>query len=263
MKYLLFVLLLFSVVLLAYCFYYARWQSLWALDNPFQCYEINHHQDDTLRVVFIGDSWAGMHSDFDNFMTTELEKNYASPVLFESKGKGGEKTKGIYHLMFEDGPNGTKPLLSTGPDYCIISAGINDAAANLGTRQYCHYYLQILDLLLKNHIHPVILEVPNVDLWLMLGEKPIMDLASDYMKAMMTGCGMYNYQEYREALTAMLKSEGLMEHVLFIPMKEWNGDGIDINKSLFLEDRIHLNKEGYESLDSCIAKNIAIDYNYR
>jgi lysophospholipase L1-like esterase len=210
-----------------------------------------------------GDSWAGMHSDFDNFMTTELAKNFVSPVLFESKGKGGEKTKGVYQLMFEDGSYGTKPLLSAGPDYCIISTGINDAAANLGTGQYCHYYLQILDLLLKNHIHPVILEVPNVDLWLMLGEKPMVDLASDYMKAMMTGCGMYNYQEYREALTAMLKSEGLMEHVLFIPMKEWNGDSIDINKSLFLEDRIHLNKKGYESLDSCIAKHIANDYNYR
>jgi hypothetical protein len=71
---------------------------------------------------------------------------------------------------------------------------------------------------------------------------------------------MYNYQEYRDALLSMLESEGLKERILYIPMKEWNGNGVEINHSLFLEDCIHLNKRGYESLDSCIASQIANDY---
>ena len=130
----------------------------------------------------------------------------------------------------------------------------------MGTKQFCYYYRQILDFLLENHIRPVVIEVPNVDLWLMLRNKPYKDLASDYVKSIMTNCNMYNYQEYRDALLSMLESEGLKEQILYIPMKEWNGNGVEINRSLFLDDCIHLNKRGYESLDSCIARQIANDY---
>ena len=260
MKYLIVTLSLLFIVILAYCYYYAKWHHLWSLEKPLNEYSAIHNQDDTLRVVMIGDSWAGMHTEFDSFISKELEKLSGHQVFFESKGKGGEKTKGVYRLMFEDDSYGTRSLISAGPDYCVISAGINDAAANLGTKQFCHYYRQILTFLIKNHIRPVIIEVPNIDLWLMLGEKPIMDLVSDFVKSVMTGCGMYNYQEYRDALLAMLKTENYMEHILFIPMKEWNGDGIDINKKLFLDDRIHLNRIGYESIDSCIALHVANDY---
>lgn len=260
MKYIISTLSLFIIVLLIFCFYYARWQHLWALEQPQQRYELINHLDDTLRVVMIGDSWAGMHTELDSFMIQKLEKYSRLPVLFESRGKGGEKTKGVYQLMFKDDYYGTKQLMLSSPDYCVISAGINDAAANLGTKQFCYYYRQILDFLLENHIRPVVIEVPNVDLWLMLRNKPYKDLASDYVKSIMTNCNMYNYQEYRDALLSMLKSEGLKEQILYIPMKEWNGNGVEINRSLFLDDCIHLNKRGYELLDSCIARQIANDY---
>ena len=265
MKYLLFSLLLLIMLILVYCFYYAKWNHLWALEQPSQKYQVNYHQKekDSLRVVMIGDSWVGMHSDFDNFMIQKLEKYSRLPVLFVSKGKGGEKTKGVYQLMFKEGSYGTKQLMLSAPDYCVISAGINDAAANLGTKQFCYYYRLILDFLLENHIRPVVIEVPNVDLWLMLRNKPIKDLASDYVKSIMTNCTMYNYQEYRNALLSMLESESLKEQILYIPMKEWNGNEVEINRSLFLEDCIHLNKRGYESIDSCIAKHIANDYALR
>ena len=260
MKYIISTLSLFIIVLLIFCFYYARWQHLWALEQPQQRYELINHLDDTLRVVMIGDSWAGIHTEFDSFMIQKLEKYSRLPVLFESRGKGGEKTKGVYQLMFKDDYYGTKQLMLSSPDYCVISAGINDAAANLGTKQFCYYYRQILDFLLENHIRPVVIEVPNVDLWLMLRNKPYKDLASDYVKSIMTNCNMYNYQEYRDALLSMLESEGLKERILYIPMKEWNGNGVEINRSLFLDDCIHLNKRGYELLDSCIARQIANDY---
>ena len=92
MKYLLFSLLLLIMLILVYCFYYTKWNHLWALEQPSQKYQVNYHQKekDSLRVVMIGDSWAGMHLDFDGFMIQKLKKYSRLPVLFESKGKGGD-----------------------------------------------------------------------------------------------------------------------------------------------------------------------------
>jgi hypothetical protein len=79
----------------------------------------------------------------------------------------------------------------------------------------------------------------------------------------MVGCNLYDYNDYREALLKMLYDCRLMTRIVFVPMKDWNGGEVSINGKLFLEDQIHLNREGYELLDSCIAAAIANDYNKR
>ena len=143
------------VVICLYAFYYNRWKHLWALEtNIASHYKIRPNKDSSLTVAMIGDSWAELHHEqnMDTYFSSILKQKIGRPVHVESKGKGGEKTRGIYKLMFDTDEFGTKPLLSLKPDYCIISAGINDAAANLGTKQYCYYYRQILDFLLANHI---------------------------------------------------------------------------------------------------------------
>ena len=129
-----------------YVFYYYRWSHLWALDSSIPYYEVMPQDDDTLRVVMIGDSWAGIHHEngLDTFLCLVLQEKVSSPVTVVSKGKGGERCRGIYQLMFSNDSLGTKALFTLRPDYCIISAGINDAVANLGTLQYCHYYHKIL-----------------------------------------------------------------------------------------------------------------------
>ena len=257
-------ILLFAVMGVGgYSYLYFRWRHLWALEPPRQLYQIVRHQDDTLRVVMIGDSWAGMHRPFDDFMQAQLQKLSADLVLFESKGKGGEKTKGVYQLMFEKSGYGTKSFIACSPDYCIISAGINDAAANLGEKQYCYYYCQIVELLLNNHIKPVVLDFPDVNMWTIYQEKPFKNLCSDFMRSMMTHCGMYDYSGYREALKSILEKNGLMDSVLYIPICEWYGASYEVNFDLFLEDQIHLNSRGYKLLDICLARNIAKDYNNR
>ena len=75
----------------------------------------------------------------------------------------------------------------------------------------------------------------------------------------MTRCGMYRYREYCEALRAMILEEHLMERVVYVPMADWNGEGTAINQELFMTDRVHLNRLGYERLDACVAKVIARD----
>ena len=237
---------------------YLRWRHLWALDEARPAYEMIRHHDDTLRVVMIGDSWAGLHQTMmgDTVFQALLSREVGRPVLFRSSGKGGEKRRGIYHLMFQDDGYGTRPLLVEHPDFCIISAGINDAAANLGPRQYCHYYRLILTFLLDHQIRPVVLEMPDVDIWHIYGGKPMKDRVGDFLKSVMTDCRMYSVTAYREALFQMLNDEALMDQIVYIPVSRWNRNGLGINQSLFMDDLIHLNLRGYELLDLSIANAI-------
>lgn len=256
---------LFLLSVAIYGILYARWRHLWALEDVHQSYYVEYHNDDTLRVAMIGDSWAGMHYLFgmDSILQRQLSNMIDSRVKVRSSGKGGETTRGIYRLMYEDGSDGTCEIISAGLDYCIIMAGINDAVANMGVRQYLYHYRLILDFLLSHRIRPVVVEIPNVNIWALYSGKSIKDLLGDYLKSIMTGCGRYNYQEYRESMLSMLEKEDLMKDVVFIPMKEWNGEGESINERLFLNDQIHLNQRGYKLLDSCIAVKISEDYKRR
>ena len=250
------------VIICLYAFYYNRWKHLWALDtNITPLYVIKSNSISSLRVAMIGDSWAELHHEqnMDTYFSSILKQKIGRPVYVESKGKGGEKTRGIYKLMFDTDEFGTKPLLSLKPDYCIISAGINDAAANLGTKQYCYYYRQILDFLLANRIRPVVLEIPNVNILHLYCGKPFKDLVVDFVRSTMTGCKMYQYAGYRDALYRMLVNEKLMDEVVYVSMMDWNDASPDINSNLFMSDQIHLNRRGYEKLDSCIAIAIAKD----
>ena len=259
MLFILFALL--CVLIGTYTYLFMRWRHLWSIEPTQYKYNIPHHQDDTLRIVMIGDSWADLHSwiKMDSFLCTKLKEELNRPVSVVSKGKGGEKSRGIYKLIFQTEGDGTKELFLAGVDYCIISAGINDAAANLGTEQFCAHYRMILDFLLANRIHPVIIEAPDVDIMSLYGSKNKKDLLVDFLRSLMTHCRMYNYHEYRDALHKMLQDEQLMNHVLYVPMNEWNGNGVEINQDLFLSDKIHLNKKGYERLDMSIASSIARD----
>ena len=250
------------VVICLYAFYYNRWKHLWALDtNITPLYVIKSNSISSLRVAMLGDSWAELHHEqnMDTYFSSILKQKIGRPVHVESKGKGGEKTRGIYKLMFDTDEFGTKPLLSLKPDYCIISAGINDAAANLGTKQYCYYYRQILDLLLANGIRPVVLEIPNVNIWHLYGGKPFKDLVVDFVRSTMTGSKMYQFGGYRDALYLMLVNEGLMDKVVCVSMSSWNDASPDIDQNLFMSDQIHLNRKGYEKLDSCLAEAITKD----
>lgn len=262
MKRSLLVILIVSLLAMIFVslYYYFHWKPLWAFEEPRKFYPIIHHQDDTLRIVMIGDSWAGMRTDSINMLfKTRLSEIIDMPVILNLKGRGGEKSHGIYRLMFEDDGYGTKQLLSSGVDYCIVFAGINDAAANLGKNQYLYHMKLILDFLLANNIRPVLIEIPDVNIWNVYVGKPIKDLLSDYIKSWMTQCGMYSYSEYREALQSLLKDSNLKDSVIYVKMSGWNGGGPAINKCLFLDDQIHLNQQGYLKLDSCIIDAIQKD----
>ena len=237
---------------------------MWQLEKVRPVYEVAHYVDDTLRIAVIGDSWAVIHSDMmmDTLLAFQLHRLTGRPVMVKSKGKGGERSKGIYNLMFENEGLGTKPIITSGLDYCVVIAGINDAAGNLGTREYCHHMRLIMKLLLSNGIRPVLIEIPEVDIWNIYGKRPVKYIIADYIRSKMTGSTMYNCAEYRDALISMLVFENLLDSVVFVPVDSWNGNSPQINKNYFMDDLIHLNRKGYERFDSCIAVAIANDLKY-
>ena len=254
------------VSLLLFQYYHYRWRNLWVFENKRELYPVLHYTNDTLRIAMIGDSWAEIRSYYmlDSTFQLRLRNQTGLPVKMTSKGKGGEKSRGIYQLLFEEyDENGTKDIITSGITYCIVSAGINDAAANLGPHLYCYHMKLIIDFLLSNDIRPILIELPNVNIWKVHGKKPIKDLTSDYLRSLMSHCKMYNTQEYRNSLYTMLIRENLIDSILYIRLKEWNGEDTYINTKLFLDDQVHLNKYGYELLDSCIAVAIAKDLGFR
>lgn len=243
-------------------YYQYRWRHLWVFENERMPYSVMHHVDDTLRIAMIGDSWAGRHSYnmMDSSFQSKLSYQTGLPVKMFSKGKGGAKSREIYQLLFdEDDENGTKSLIASGIDYCIVSAGINDASANLGPRLYCYHMRLILNFLLSNNIRPIVIEMPDVNIWNVYGGKPLKDLASDYVRSLMSHCRMYQIKAYRDSLHSMLVNEKYMDYLIYIQLNEWNGNSSKINKQLFHSDQVHLNKKGYELLDSCVITAIAID----
>jgi hypothetical protein len=52
---------------------------------------------------------------------------------------------------------------------------------------------------------------------------------------------------------------GENDKVVYVSMNDWNDASPDIDQNLFMSDQIHLNRRGYEKLDSCIAIAIAKD----
>ena len=93
------------------------------------------HHDDTLRIAFIGDSWADYHTILsgDTMMTNAARRIYHKPIKTVTRGKKGALSKEVYFFMYSskteehsyEPDRCTQPLIEDHPDYCVIFAGIN------------------------------------------------------------------------------------------------------------------------------------------
>ena len=209
---------------------------------------------DTLKIAFIGDSWAAYHHDHDK----ELEILFSQkglPVHVFSVGNVGAKSSEIYGRMFST----TKQFLMERPGYCVISAGINDAVAKLGKEYYVHHYMLILQQLLELGIKPVVLEIPEVNYRAVASREPWTMRMRHILSSFMTGSEMYGFDSYKKALIQTIKKTDLQNRIIYISADSWNATGYHDKRGLYLSDEIHLNAKGYEVLDSCIASEIFKD----
>lgn len=231
------------------------------------------HNDDTLRVAVIGDSWAEFHMTLscDTLFEIYGGRLTTKPIKCMTRGKGGAKSKDVYYYMFRSHTQEhswmhdicTQPLLEEHPDYCVIMVGINDSWKKRPVSYYTGNYRLIIRLLLANQIRPVVMEIPDFAMkeWLNSHRKR----QSYYYRfcSVFTGVVEDDITPFRDGLKEMLKETGLGDSVLFIPADHWIPQNHQYSEEIYQEDHVHINYQGYHVLDSCIVTEIIHDYNKR
>lgn len=248
-----------------------KWRPFYIPPTPFTPYEVKHHHDDTLRVIMIGDSWAYFHQTLrrDSTFANELRRVLRSKkVKVTAKGKAGATSGEIFERMCNertwemdyDLNYSAQSVIESGADYCVISAGINDARQRRGKNYYVGSYVQILRHLLSCGIRPVMMEIPDVDVdEAYLGNTLYYQLkARICMNILKTK--LYGVDDYRQALKDSLISLHLMDSVIYIPAASWNPEGWRDKRNIYTDDHFHLNLLGYQILDSTFAAEIVKDY---
>lgn len=218
--------------------------------------------DDTLRVAIIGDSWAEYHHALgcDTLFEQYASRWSSKPVRCFSRGKGGALSKEVYHYMFryqtQEPDLCTQPLLEQHPDYCVVMTGINDTWKKRPVSYYTGNYRLIVRLLLANGIRPVVMEIPDFEMgqWLDANRKSQRRLYRLY--SYFTGVVEDDITPFRDGLRKMLEDTGLQDSVLFIPCSHWLPQGHQYADSIYQTDHVHLTRQGYQLVDSCMARAI-------
>ena len=255
----------------AYGWMTAKYQSSLGIEQEHEAYVIPPRaDDDTLRVAIIGDSWAEYHTtlECDTIFCRVARRLTSVPVKCFSRGHSGKMSREIYNDMFADRTVEhawerdycTQPIIEQHPDYCVVMAGINDMRLYRSLDFYTGNYRLILRLLLANGIRPVVMEMPDVDFQRALANRIFYERWAFGLLSKLTNVDTGSAPAYRDAMRKMLRTTGLKDSVLFIPVDRWNPGGVDANPAIYLDDRFHLNLDGYEVIDSCMATEIVGDY---
>ena len=222
-------------------------------------YAIPQDQEDTLRIAFIGDSWAFMHREHNCEISTLLKDAIHRPVKIHSYGICGQTSKEFYENMFNNA--GLKHFLQKRRyEYCVISLGINDTYKKMSTSYYRQSMEYIIRFFHVNHIHPIILEIPDYDISKSFNRQELSRKFLRRLSMFINNIPLDCKQLYRNSLDeAILKSNNTKD-VGIIRYLSWNDKGTQDWKIIYQDDGIHLNEKGYSILDSCIAKTCIEQY---
>lgn len=247
------ILALSVIAILALIFGYGMYYY-YAPPKERQPYTIGKHRSDTIRVAYIGDSWAFFHQPYDGRFSDSLTSKLHRPAKIYSQGYCGRSSKEIYWYFF-DTPK-LVSFFSRGYDYCFVCAGINDANKKMTSDYYAQSMDYIIQFLLKNQITPIILEIPDYDIERMYRwEIPSRKLLRSFSR-FITGTPINCKVEFRVALDQLIAEKDYGNKIEIIRYKNWNNNyKKDIN-TLYMDDGIHLNEQGYAKLDSCVAEAI-------
>jgi lysophospholipase L1-like esterase len=238
------------------------------------CYDVGPRpDDDTLRVAVIGDSWAECHMTLgcDSLIVQYGRKLTQKPIKCIIRGMNGAKSKDVYHYMFRSQTQEyswmhdicTQPLLEEHPDYCVVMVGINDTWKKRPVSYYAGNYRLIIRLLLANHIRPVVMEIPDFEMGEWLDKYKKHQRRTYRFYSYFTGVVEDDITPFRNGLHDMLKTTGLVDSVLYIPANHWLPRNHHYSNSIYQDDHVHLNYQGYHILDSCIVSEIVNDYQKR
>lgn len=217
-------------------------------------YRIEKQNDDTLRIAYIGDSWAFMHRDHPCSIASIVGDSIHRPVRVHTFGVSGLTSKEIYGAMTEQGDY--RRFMERGYDYCFISVGINDTYQKKSTGYYRRSMEGIISQLLANGTHPLILEIPNYDILKAYQRQTNTRKALRHLSMFVNSCDMDCRQSHRDALRSLLTENSLWPKVTLISYQDWNSDFAHDQQAYYRSDGVHLNDAGYARLDSVIAQAV-------
>ncbi|MBR1545981.1 MAG: acyltransferase family protein [Prevotella sp.] len=250
------------------------WRPFYKAVEPFALYKVDKHYDDTLRVIMIGDSWVYFHETLrrDSTFEEHLKRVMGNrKVKVTAKGKGGATSGQVFEQMSAERMLATEydlshcsqPIIEKGADYCVISAGINDARQRRGKVYYVTNYFHIIRTLLASGIRPVVMEIPDVDVDEYYEGNTLYYQLRAWIAMRVLKTGLYGTSDYRLALKDSLEAHHLMDSIIYIPAASWNPEGWRDKRDIYTDDHFHLNLVGYDLLDSTFTAEIIRDYRAR
>lgn len=213
-----------------------------------------HHHDDTIRIAYIGDSWAYNHKKVKCVIDSIIHDQIRKPVQIRIAGIGGLTSKEIYNGFFSNVE--FKSVIEWGPDFCFVSAGINDSNIKNGSDTYKENMRLLISLLIDNHITPVILEIPYYDIYYTFWRLSFETMYRSIRSMLYTKLPINCIDLYSMAYNDLITEQQWQDVVITIRRSDWNPNGYNGQKELYTLDRMHLNQNGYFVLDSCIASQI-------
>lgn len=213
-----------------------------------------HHNDDTIRIAYIGDSWAYNHKNVKCIIDSIIHSQTGKPIQIRTAGVGGLTSKEIYNAIFSNSE--FKSVIEWGPDFCFVSAGINDSNIKNGSNNYKENMRLLISSLLDNHITPVIMEIPYYDIYYTFWKRSPHSMFRCIRSMLGTQSSINCIDSYSNSFDDLITEQHWQDVVITIKRTYWNPYGYEGQKELYTSDRMHLNQDGYLILDSCIASHI-------
>ena len=207
-------------------------------------YNCERHQDDTLRIAMIGDSWVFLHYPYNDTLENLISQKAGRPAKVSAYGLCGKTSKEVYYSFFND--QTMQALMKQGADYCFISVGINDTYKKMGAHYYAQSTAYILRFLLQNNIKPILLEIPDYDINYAYEHQTTSKKLLRQLSMLVTCSQMDCREQYRQALMLQLRELGIENEISLLR--------IPYSMEYYNADRMHLNAKGYQLLDSCICE---------
>lgn len=252
MKSKIWLLLIIVTILLGVCAYYIK-----PYFTPAEMQEglsVLKHDDDTIRIAYIGDSWADGHKRMRCIIDSLVCTATGKPVIVKTAGISGLTSKNIYYSIFRN--DSMRRVIEWGPDFCFLVAGINDSDRKMGKYYYKGNMKLLINLFLNNRIIPIVLEIPKYDIHFSFKRKSRLTKLQFIVSMLITGSKMDCIYDYRKAYKDLFVEQQWENKVINIMSSDWNPDGYTDKRNLYDGGLMHLNEKGYMVLDSCISKKI-------
>lgn len=247
-----------SLIIIIVFYYGIKVYTYYSPATYYPTFHTKQHNDDTIRIAYIGDSWALGHQYHKCIISQTLTGILNIPVKTESYGIGGLTSKEIYNALFE--LEQFNLFMKNGYNYCIVSAGINDTHKKMSKTYYKNSMNCIIQFLIANNIYPIIIEIPDYNIYQAYDNQEVYKKIIQRFSMFVNNTEMDCKQQFRNALDEIIKEKKYESMVSVIPFKSWNKDyNKDLN-TIYNNDQVHLNERGYQLLDSVIVKEIYKDY---